>query len=175
MSVLSWLDALLGQLFQDGVEIPLGAGINFKSPIIATRNPVTNVTDVEIPDGSVDPALLALAASGLSVPFVLRAAYSAAAAGTADDVTVTAAAPFQFRILDIWVRTSTAIAASTIQLRTATGGGGSTLSDAISTGAVGMARTNSGSGFAILANQAVYARRSDRGVAGAIHLLCERA
>src|SRR5690606_29894894 len=89
------------------------------------------------------PAMLAVLASAVGVPFVVYAAFTAGTPGTADDVTIfPGALPVAFRILDVQVITSTPIATSTITLRTATGGGGSALSSAIPSAAAGTQRNN---------------------------------
>lgn len=171
----SWLDAILGAVFSRGVSIPLGGGLNFTAPLTATKNPTTGVIDVVLPSASVDPDLLAVVdASGLAVPLVLRTTYAAGAAGTADDVTVLLSAPFSFLILDAWARTSTAIAASTVTLRSATGGGGSALTSDLSTAALGVDRNNANQPHTVAAGSNLYLRRSDRGVSGAIHILAYR-
>ncbi len=170
----NWLDALLGAIFNSSVEIPISGGLNFKGRLTAVLNSVTGVIDVSLPDGSIDIPGLAVEASGYAVPFVLEAALPAAAAGTADDVTITLSTPVQFRIIDAWVRVSAAIGASTIQIRTAPGGGGSALLSPFDTGSTGVVRDSSTSNVTLSSGFPLYARRSDRAVAGRIYLLCVR-
>jgi hypothetical protein len=130
--------------------------------------------------GDLTASKVAVAGSdGVSVPVVLRQAFvTGGAAGTADDVTVfNASAPYKFRIVDVWLVVADAEAASTVQLRTASGGLGSVLSAEIDTAALGIAR-QAGTGLtstAIVAkNGSVYLRRSDRNVAGELFMLVIR-
>lgn len=44
---MSALDAVLGKVQNDGVEVELMGGLNFKPPLSATPNPVTKVIDIE--------------------------------------------------------------------------------------------------------------------------------
>ena len=97
---------------------------------------------------------------------------SGGTSGTADDVTVySAAAPRDFRIIDCWLIVSTAVVGSTVQLRTASAGGGSALSSALSSGATGTARNNDTATRSVSAGGSVFVRRSDRSVTGSIYLL----
>lgn len=45
---MSALDALLGKVSQDGIDLELQGGLNFKLPLSVTVNPVTEVIDVEM-------------------------------------------------------------------------------------------------------------------------------
>lgn len=51
---MSWLDALLGRIRSAGVDLALGNGLNFLSPLTATRNDSTGFVDVavDLPGGS---------------------------------------------------------------------------------------------------------------------------
>lgn len=126
----------------------------------------------------VAPVNLAAVASNIGALFAVRVAYVAAAAGTADDVTVyNANSPFAFRILKAFFVTSTAIGGSTVQVRSASGGGGSALSDVFSSATTGENTSTAGTITAtatVAANGSVFVRRSDRGVAGEVILLCVR-
>jgi len=177
MNVASWLDALLGQIFGGGVEIPLAAGVNFTSPLAAARNPTTNVIDVTLPAASITPASLAVESSGLAALFVVHKAFTALAAGTADDVTVLSSAPFAFRILRTLPVITTAVAASSVRLRSASGGGGSALSSSFATDVAteDPVRSSPLTAFPSVAlGGSLFLRRSDRGVAGALAVLCMR-
>jgi hypothetical protein len=46
-----WLEALLGQVSNSGVPIPLSKGLNFKSGLVATPNPSTKQIDVSVSRG----------------------------------------------------------------------------------------------------------------------------
>ena len=123
----------------------------------------------------VDPFFHGLETNSLATPFQIRVPFSAAAAGTADDVTIyNAAAPFGFRITDCHVKISTAIGGSTVQLRSASGGGGSALSSALSSAATGTARNNDTDSRSVSSGGSLFLRRSDRGVAGEITINCNR-
>jgi hypothetical protein len=172
---MAWLDAFFGRVYANGVEIELSQGLDFVDPLTAALNQTTHSIEVGLADASVSPALVAPAASDMSVPFTIRKAYSALTPGTADDVTVLASAPFAFRILDSWLDTgSAAVGASTATLRTASGGGGTTLSSALDTEVALATARNSGVTKQVAEGGAVFLRRSDRGVSGEVILLCER-
>ncbi len=115
-------------------------------------------------------------ADGLGVASVIRKSFAAAAAGTADDVTIYSAnAPFAFRILDAFVLVETNIGGSTLTLRSATAGGGSALSDALDSATTGVKRNEAiTSTPTVAANGTLVVRRSDRGVAGEVVLLIQR-
>jgi hypothetical protein len=109
------------------------------------------------------------------VPFIIYVSFSAGTPGTADDVTVfSSTAPFNFRILESWLVTSTAISASTVQARTATAGGGSALSTAMSSTATGKTSDNSTATSTVSSGGSMFLRRSDRGVAGEFFAMCVR-
>ncbi len=70
------LDALLGNIFNDGEEVELGGGLNFKPPLSATYNEATNTIDIETeggggggltPGGSPGPGKI-VTADGSNVP-----------------------------------------------------------------------------------------------------------
>lgn len=122
-----------------------------------------------------DPFITGPEASNLATPFVIRVAFTALAAGTADDVTIyNATAPFAFRIVDCFALISTAILATTVTLRSASGGGGSALSSALSSAATGTARNNDTATRTVASGGSLFLRRSDRGVAGEIVIICVR-
>ncbi len=172
---MAWLDAFFGRIFTNGVEIELSKGVDFLSPLTAALNTTTESIEVTLGEDAVTPALVAPAASGMSVPFAVRKSFSALTPGTADDVTVLASAPFAFRILDSWLDTgSAAIVATSATLRSASGGGGVTLSSALSTATALSTARNSGITKQVAEGGAVFLRRSDRGVEGEVVLLCER-
>ena len=172
-----WLDALLGAVRSAGVSIPLGHGLNFMGGLRAAPNQSTRYVDVTLADSAVATANLAAEATGVGVPFVMRIAMTAGTPGTADDV-AGPAAPFACRILDRWVDVSTPVLGSSLRVRDTAGGSGTALSGAITTNAIGEGlRANAGSisGASTLASgQIPQVRRSDRGVAGTVYLLCER-
>ena len=105
--------------------------------------------------------------SGMAQTITLRKAIPAGAGGSADDVTVFAAnAPYAFDILDVAMMVSTAVGASTCQLRDTAGGGGAALSDALATATTGTKRNAAATGaVAVAKGGSVYLRRSDSGVA----------
>lgn len=174
----AWLSALLGRILDAGTLVPLGYGLNFNTGVRARLNQSTKFVDIDVRDASLTPAHLAAEASSAAVTFVLRVPMTAGTPGTADDV-VGPAAPVDLRILDRWADVTTAIGGSTLRVRDTAGGVGDALSGSISSAAVveGL-RASSGSISAqstLEAGDLVYVRRSDRGVAGTVYLLCERA
>jgi hypothetical protein len=118
-------------------------------------------------------------ANGLSPTLTLRKAFAAGAGGAPDDVAIYSGnAPYGFRILDVQVLISTLVALSTVQLRSATGGGGSALSDAFASVAVGRLR-DLGVGIGnvtptVATNGTLVIRRSDSGVAGEVILRLQK-
>ncbi len=132
------------------------------------------VTQAKLADNSVEPANL-VASILFGVPFVITQPMTAGAAGTADDVEIyNANAPFALRIIDVWALLNTAIVGSTIQLRSATGGGGSARSSVLSSAATGTVRNNDTATQQVGAAGSLYIRRSDRGVAGRVLILALR-
>lgn len=132
------------------------------------------VTAAKLADSSIVPENL-VASITYGVPFVITQAMTAGAAGTADDVTIyDATAPFAFRILDVWALYSAAVIGSTIQLRSATGGGGSARSSVLTSAATGTQRNNDTATQTVGSSGSLYIRRSDRAVAGRIMVLAVR-
>lgn len=107
--------------------------------------------------------------------FCIYVAFSAGAGGSPDDVTIySSAAPFNFRILEAWLVTATAVAASTVIARTATGGLGSTLTTAISATATGKTSDNSTATTTVASGGTVVLRRSDSAIAGEFIIMAVR-
>jgi len=176
----AWLEALLGKIFNSGVSLPLSKGLNFTDGLAAALNPSTKQIDVSLSltDGQIAPGHLAAESGGFGVVFVLRIALTAGTPGTADDV-AGPAAPFDLRILDRWADIETAIGGSTLRVRDDVGGGGDALSGVLSSASTtDSVRANSSTGAeqsTLDEGEIPYVRRSDRGVAGTVYLLCERA
>lgn len=123
----------------------------------------------------ISPAKLAVSAGNIGAVFSIRVTFTAGAAGTADDVTIYSAnAPFAFRILDVTLLTSTALALATAQLRDTAGGGGAALSSVLTTAVAGTARNNDTVTPTVALNGSVFLRRSDRAVAGEVLILAVR-
>ncbi len=126
----------------------------------------------------VSPAKLAVIASNVGSNFSIYVAFAAGAGGAADDVTIfNGDAPFAFRILKTLPYISTTVAVSSIQVRSATGGGGTALSslfaatvateDPVITSPIAATTT-------VAANGSAFVRRSDSGIAGEVILVCVR-
>lgn len=121
----------------------------------------------------ISPAKLAVEASSIACMFSIRVACAAGTIGTADDVTIYSSnAPFAFLIIDCLWLDATAIALSSVQLRDTAGGGGAALSSVLTSAVTGTARNNDTQTRAVAANGSVFLRRSDRGVAGEIVIIC---
>lgn len=119
------------------------------------------------------------AADAASPLLVIRKAFTAAAAGTADDVTIFAAnaLPFKFRILDSWVFISTAIAMTSAVLRDQAAGAGTaaaTLSTASTGRAAGAPTSDASTVFTPGSTKGLFLRRGDRGVAGEVFVLVRK-
>lgn len=126
---------------------------------------------------SVTPTTVAVfgTPTNTGVPFIIYVSFAASTPGTADDVTVfSGTAPFNFRILESWLVTSTAIVSSTVQAKTATGGLGSDLSTAMSSTVAGKTSDNSTATSTVASGGSMFLRRSDRGVAGEFFAMCVR-
>lgn len=126
---------------------------------------------------SIEPSQLAGVAAdtnGLAAVFQLRKVFAAGVTGAADDVTVLASAPFAFDILDAFVIVDDAKTSETVTLRTATGGGGSALTSALSVNATGRVRDASTALASVSAAGALYLRRSDRDCGGVLVLVCAK-
>lgn len=171
-----WLDAILGRIRNAGAELGIGYGLDFKSGLAARLNPSTKFIDVTLGDAGVAPANLAAESGSLAVPFVIPVTFTAGTPGTADDVTGPNA-PFALRILDRWADVNTAIALAQLRVRDTPGGVGTTLSGTMSGANVqdGVRATNGADSDTLAAGAPFYIRRSDRGVAGTVYLMCVRA
>lgn len=106
--------------------------------------------------------------TGMATTITLRKPIAAGTPGSPDDVTVfDANAPYAFDILDVTFLCSTAIGASTVQLRTLAGGLGAAQSDALATATTGVKRNAAATGaVAVAKGGSSFLRRSDAGVAG---------
>lgn len=121
------------------------------------------------------------AAALVGVPFTLRVAFAAGAAGAADDVSIfpsTATLPFAVRLLSVdYDATAIGAAATpTLRLNSATGGGGGTNIGAGSGTLAGAGRvTPLDVSVALAAGSQLYVRRTNRDIAGAVilHLVRE--
>lgn len=121
----------------------------------------------------VAPADLAGETAGIAVLFSKRTAFAATGLG-GDDVAIwNAAVPFDLRILDVVGILTTGLALATLQLFTATGGGGTALSSSLTALTAGRQRTTDAT-HAILAGSSVFLRRSTGNLVGEILLVCER-
>lgn len=166
-------------------SLPAGAryAVQIRKIVSATdvvrvgTNPMTALSP-SVPS-SILPSQLAGAASdtlGMAAVIMHRVAFTAGTTGSADDVTVLASAPFGFRIVDVILMISTAKGGATATLRTATGGGGSALSDALSVASTGVVRNASLTASpTVAAAGAIYMRRSDRACAGEVILLLAKS
>ena len=164
--------------------------------VISTADPITvgttaitfsrAVNTASMVTGAVTGSVIAEGGVGFTKNAVVNASYNACmmtlvhvdfaalAAGVADDVNiiVSPTVPYNYSIKDAWAQISTAIGGSTITVRNAAGGGGSALSDALSSAATGTVRNTAQTGpAAAAAGSTLYLRRSDRGVAGSVYLI----
>lgn len=77
------LDALLGIVFSDGVEIELGGGLNFKGAIVASYNTTTGVVDIDLANSLASSIDYDNATSGLAASNVQDAIDELAASAAA--------------------------------------------------------------------------------------------
>lgn len=134
-------------------------------------------SDDEKASGLVDQGDTATTATGLGDMQVVRVPMTAGTPGTADDVTVYAldALPYaKFRVIDAWAVISTAITATTLTVRTAAAGGGSSVAvmDSAVAGRNGLKSTvTATSTVTASSTTGLFVRRSDRGVAGEVFIV----
>ena len=120
--------------------------------------------------------MAAVTATGLAAPIVsFFGAVPAGIGGAADDVTIAAVGtmPFKFRVLNAWFLCSTAVGASTIDLRTAAAGAG-TLLATVSSGATGYSPMTAPNATTVVTPGTavgLFARRSNNTVAGEFVIL----
>ena len=125
----------------------------------------------------VSPFQVAPILIGQASPFVISLAFAAGGGGAADDVAVLAAnlLAFQVRVIDAWLNTITAVGGATGTLRTASGGGGTALSSAMSAaGANATSRSSLGATQTVAAAGTIFLRRSDSGFSGEVFALVTR-
>lgn len=129
----------------------------------------------DISDAIITPAKLAVTASNKGVKFSFHVPYVAGTGGAARDVLLTLGESFNFRIVEVTSLVNAAVAASSGTLRSASGGGGSALSFAVSTAATGTSKeTNRATPNNVTASTPVYWRLTDGAVAGDIIVDCIR-
>lgn len=166
------------------LAVGAGTGITVNANDVAVTIPLTDGdkgditvsssgTVFTVDPATITPAKLAVVASNIAATFTIRVTCTAGTPGSADDVTIYSSnAPFAFRIIDVTWLDSTAIALSSVQLFSATGGGGTALSSVLTAAITGTARNNDTATHTVAANSSVFLRRSDQGVAGEIIILC---
>lgn len=126
----------------------------------------------------VTPAKLAVITSNIGATFAIYVAFAAGGGGSADDVTIySASAPFAFRVLKTFVYISTAIAGKSVQVRSATAGGGTAISSLFAADVATedpIITTSITATTTVAANGSAFIRRSDNGLAGEVILHCIR-
>lgn len=127
---------------------------------------------------AVAPVATAVAAAA---PITIFKAFSAGSGGSPDDVVVYAVntLPYKIRILDAMATISTAVALSSLDVRSAAAGGGTLVATipSASTGVQRAASLGSGNTSVVLtpgATVGLFIRRSDSGVAGEVVLTARR-
>lgn len=108
----------------------------------------------------------------LVLPFSIRTAIANTGA-PASDTTITAGLPFNTRIIDLLFQVSTAVGASTAEVRTAAGGGGLLVSSVLSTATTGTRRNNAADTASLLAGTPLFLRRSTGATAGSLIIFCQ--
>jgi hypothetical protein len=141
---------------------------------------VTEIAESNAIGGAIG-ALTGGTAGGLGSTFTIHVPLaSGGTSGTADAVNCLAslpggALPFQVRVVDVIASVSTAVAGSNVQLHnTASGGGSTTYSTALSSAATGKVRDASTTMALIPAGGTLFARRSDRSVVGELAVVLAR-
>jgi hypothetical protein len=161
----AYLDALTGRVASDGVEIDRTGGTNYTNGVRAVADTTANWVRVELAPGGTGPTLIAPAGlSTLAVPLTLAVDFAVGASGARDVLLFTA--PFACELLDCSVRIGTAVAASTVQLFSATSGGGAVYSSLMTSSTLGTQRDNDTATRSIPNGGAVYMHATDGAIAG---------
>lgn len=163
-----------------GVEITGGPAAAGDDGIVSIGETDTSRVDVGAPTivSTLVSQGVGILAGEIGVPFVVMRTIAAGAPGVADDVALYAAdLPFGATVIDAWAIIGTAIGASTWEIRDAAGGAGNLLVASIATAAAGVNRATGATPTnttGIAAGGSIYCRRSDRGTAGELFVLCLR-
>lgn len=113
---------------------------------------------------------------GKATSQVMRVPCVAGVGGGADDVVIYSANSPRIRVIDAFFICSTSIGGGTVTLRTATGGGGTAISDALSAAAPGVARNASVSATTSLAAASTLViRRNHNTIAGEMVILVDNS
>jgi hypothetical protein len=132
-----------------------------------------------VPPEAVDATDMAAVAatSAAAGAQTIRKAFTAGAGGSPDDVVVYAVntLPYKMRIMDAYALVSTAVAASTLDVRSAAAGAG-TVAASMSAAAAGRAASTVTASVVLSPGAAVglFVRRSDSGIAGEVVLSVRR-
>jgi hypothetical protein len=149
--------------------------LNHKDPITGLLSPQVAVTVVRGTQDIAGAINQSADAHGEVVDDIVELTFAAGAGGApADIILYNANFPYSAEISDVQVQIKTAVAASTAQLRSATGGLGSVLSDLFTTATTGRKRDT---GTALLGvapqvpvNGTIVLRLSDSGLAGTVRV-----
>lgn len=148
--------------------------------VSATLESFETASGLTIPPGTIDAgdAAAVAATAPAAATFEIRKAFTAGVAGTPDDVIVYAAnaLPYKIRVLDAYALVSTAIAATTLDVRDQAAGAGQ-LAATMSSATAGRAAMTGPNASVVLTPGTLiglFIRRSDRGVAGEVVLTCRR-
>lgn len=164
---MSWLDGLLGRIFDNGTEIDLSKGLNFAGGLRAGLNPSSKIVEVVIADGGVSADEAGAAANGAAIGVVLSVAFD----GVSQDVPLFTSAPYAFRVVDAWTKVSTAVGGASVQWRSQSGGGGSALSASMSAASTGTVRESTTASPSVALSSGCHLRLSATGVVGEAFLL----
>lgn len=167
---MSWLDSLLGRIFNNGEEIDLASGLNFAGGLRAGLNPVSKIIEVVIDDGGVGAAEAAPAAAGAAIGVVLSVMFD----GASRDAPLFTAAPYSFRVIDAWTKLSTAVGGSSVRWRSESGGNGSALTASMSSASTGTVRESTTSSPAVAEGSGCHLRLSTTGIVGEAFLLVQK-
>ncbi len=97
--------------------------------------------------------------------------FTAGGGGAQDDTIYNANAPRKFRVLDMFVKVTTAVLNATLQLRDATGGAGNILASAVSGAGAALVRNNNTANLTIASGGTLVLRRADNTTAGIMFIL----
>lgn len=148
--------------------------------VAATMESFETASGLAIPPGTVEAgdAAAVAATAAAAAPLEIRKAFTALGAGVPDDVVIYAVntLPYKIRVLDAYALVSTAIAATTLDVRDQAAGAGQ-LAATMSSATAGRAAMTGPNASVVLtpgATIGLFIRRSDRGVAGEVVITARR-
>jgi hypothetical protein len=162
-----------------GATVNAGRGMVWVQNQTPSAPMFTDDTNVDREIATIGAPMTRGSSASFSTPFIIGFNKTSGTGAAGDDVVFNANAPFAFRIIACGVVVSTGVAASTVQWRSASGGGGNTFSLTMSTATTGL-HTSAGIGsstsidLVVPAGGTLSARWTDLDVRAYVWALCVR-